>query len=418
MAAQLAITWMMIAPDMLTAIATYLPVTSIMRLSSTCATFHAVLLADARLWAVLCRRDFHLLPPSTSPRDAASWRSFYRRMFDPIVLTWGVIQGGRLRQDGAAWRNTVVPTPIDTSDLGPIKAISSAGFGMHVLTQHGHVWLWGRLDEHSPVTRGTKVPLVERAVAISSGHTCGVAITARGNAYVWVHRPSSRGLHVVQCNVDGPTLRRCRVRQIAAGWNHVAILFDDGRVKTCALADLDAVHLQPSFADADPMVALAAGHMFTAARTASGRVRFWRHIGKCPSVDTILSHAALNLDDDLFCRHISAGLNQFCVCDARTGTLTMLRVHNTLPPTAATASFSATAVHDIVHGTAHAGALLENGQVWTWGNGSSALGLGIDDENHPVRQPTRVVRGLDNRGLFVLELAGGGWQSAALAVRV
>ncbi|KAH9110338.1 hypothetical protein LEN26_013790 [Aphanomyces euteiches] len=68
----------------------------------------------------------------------------------------------------------------------------------------------------------------------------------------------------------------------------------------------------------------------------------------------------------------------------------------------------------VAHGDRHAGLLLQNGQVWTWGNGSCALGLGIDDENHPFLNPVKIVRGLAR--LFVFDIAIGGWHSAALAI--
>ncbi|CAK4071960.1 unnamed protein product [Aphanomyces euteiches] len=205
------------AREVKTAIATHLDILSLIRLASTSTAWRSSLFQDdLRLWRFLCARDFGVSATSVFP-PSTDWRSHYRKLFSPIVLTWEVIHGGRLRQEGNAWRNIATPARIQTQDLGRIKAVSCSRYGMHALTHRGSVWFWGRLDEQSSVMLGAQIPLNEACVAVSSGRNFGCAVSIHGKGYVWIHHDTQR-FKVIQLTTS------VMVRQIAAGWHHIAVL--------------------------------------------------------------------------------------------------------------------------------------------------------------------------------------------------
>ncbi|KAF0715895.1 Aste57867_3117 [Aphanomyces stellatus] len=412
--------------DVLFTIATYLKVSSVLNLSASSTYLRGIVTEDPSLWELFCVRDFRI-KTNSFPRSAAGWLQMYKNMDSPIVLTWGVNDDGRLGQPASNWGNVLSPAPIDTTAFGKIVSMSCSGFGMHALNQRGEVWFWGRLGQYSRETPGTKVPLPEPCSSVSSGRTFGCALGDSGAAYTWVVGQDARphGIHVIRCDhvpsiFGGPSTVRT-AKTIAAGWSHVAILLCDGAIKTCSIdrirsmAEIDSFHLPGT--SSDPIVHLAAGCDFTVALSASGVVYLWRTIGGPPAAGADL-HLRAEFDTqpgDVY-SHVSACLHRLSLLDAASGRFRLLDMSHRRD---ITPRWMTDRPHDqlavVTHGDWHSGALLTNGQVWTWGNGSCALGLG-NDRGSAVAEPRQIQHGLD--GLFVFDIAFGGWHSAALAFRL
>ncbi|CAK4123894.1 unnamed protein product [Aphanomyces euteiches] len=409
-----------VSPDIIASIACYLRVSSVLNLAATSKAMR-FLISDSHLWEEFCVRDFRIKAYSF-PRSAEGWLELYKNIESPVVLTWGQNRNGRLRHTG--WDDIVTPTQIDTTPFGSISAMSCSGYGMHALNQKGEVWFWGMLDDNNEETTGSKIALPEPARSISSGRTFGCALADSGAAYTWTAARSFRGIfdtRITSCTPSKPQYpwdKQAKAKSIVAGWSHVAMLLADGSIKTChidrinTILDLEPFHLSTD--PSDPIIRLAAGDHFTVALSKRGSVYLWREVGCAPA-----SSPKLDADDELDLRgqtftHVSACLHNLSLFDSTSG---LLRAFDMNRRRETTSQWMANThnIATITTGDWHAGALLTNGEVWTWGNGSCALGLGRNGQVE-VHEPERIQSGLD--GLFVFDIAFGGWHSAALAFRV
>ncbi|KDO26693.1 hypothetical protein SPRG_20493 [Saprolegnia parasitica CBS 223.65] len=387
-----------LGPDVLEVVAEYVDVRSLLQLAATARLLHTAVAASPVLWEALCVRDFRIAPQAF-PRATAHWATLYRRMHAPIVLTWGVGSNGRLGP-GAGRATVDRPRAIDTSALGKVARITCSGFGMHALTQDGRIWFWGSLNgygSHGPLP----VPLHEPCRSLSSGRTHGCARGESGAAYAWTELGSP-----VQCN----SAKDAPVVDVVAGWSHVAVLFANGAVKTSHLDDLDAMAskamVQLPLDDARA-VQVVAGEDFTAVVTDAGHVYLWRQ--------NPMDLARLNDDDGrpVVATHATACFRTLSIFNGRTNSVQCFAVTSTDLNDVTPATLASLGVCKVTHGDWHSGVLTSTGHVWTWGNGSAALGTG-DHGNREVPTPTQVTTGLEN--LFVFDIGFGGWHSAALAV--
>ncbi|ETV95172.1 hypothetical protein H310_11435 [Aphanomyces invadans] len=408
--------------DTMSVITSFLKVGSILSLGATSKTMHSIV-TGAVLWEDLCIRDFRINPHSF-PRTATGWLQLYKNMKAPIVLTWGENGNGRLRQpDQPSWGRVRSPTPIDTTDIGPIAAMACTGWGMHALNQKGDVWFWGALDEYSIQTTGSRVPLPEPCRSICGGRSYGCALGDSGAAYVWTSARNaySAAKFTVQVTNCTPTedCRHVKAKAIAAGWSHVALLLADGSIKTCHVETIHSIAQTKAFSIAsdprDPIDRLVAGCDFTVALSKRGLVYLWHEIGQPPTSESLHfdTNDKLGLHGARF-SHMSARLHHLALVDGATGRLRMFDLNRGREITS-TWMDSTREIAKVSHGDWHGGALLTNGQVWTWGNGSCALGLGTETQRQ-VDEPQQIHRGLE--GLFVFDIAFGGWHSAALAFRI
>ncbi|KAG9415244.1 hypothetical protein AC1031_008688 [Aphanomyces cochlioides] len=331
-------------------------------------------------------------------------------MESTVVLTWGQNQNGRLLQDG--WSDVLSPTPIDTTAFGTIRAISCSGFGMHALNYKGEVWFWGMLDEYTTVTNGSKIDLPERACSISSGRTFGCALSDSGAAFTWTYARKHK------LRIRGNHYAFAKAKSIVGGWSHVAVLLADGSIKTChieqvaEIADIEPFYLSTD--SSDPVVCLAAGDNFTVALSKHGCVFLWREVGSPPASNAdLVADALLDLQGQTF-THVSACLYNLSIFDSKSRLLRTFEINNRRKAKQQL-TITTESIKMLATGDWHSGALLNNGQVLTWGNGSSALDLGRND-HVAIREPQRIESGL--RDLFVFDIAFGGWHSAALAFRI
>ncbi|EQC30882.1 hypothetical protein SDRG_11363 [Saprolegnia diclina VS20] len=389
-----------LGPDVLEVVAEYMDVRSVLQLAATTRLLHTAVAASTVLWEALCVRDFRIAPQAF-PRATAQWATLYRRMHAPIVLTWGVGSNGRLGPGGG---HTTVDRPraIDTSGLGKVARITCSGFGMHALTQDGCIWFWGSFNGYGSHDR-LRVPVDEPCRSLSSGRTHGCALGDSGAAYAWTE---SRQVSVVQCNsaTDAPVV------DVVAGWSHVAVLFANGAVKTRHVNDLGTMALQAAEQlplDDDRAVQVVAGADFTAVVTDAGHVFLWRQ--------SPMHLERLNDDSGrpIVATHATACYQTLSIFNSRTNSVRSYVVTSTDLKDVTPATLASLGVCKVTHGDWHSGVLTSTGHVWTWGNGSAALGTG-NHGSRGVPTPTQVTIGLEN--LFVFDIGFGGWHSAALAV--
>ncbi|OQR84475.1 hypothetical protein ACHHYP_13333 [Achlya hypogyna] len=389
-----------LADEVLQGIALFLDVRSICSLDLTARSLHETLSVSPKLWEALCIRDFRIAPQAF-PRLTAVWSRLYRRMHAPVVLTWGQSNNGRLGHDG--YRNIDRPRVLDTTPMGKIARITCSGFGMHSLTQKGDVWFWGSLDGHVTMPM-TKIPLPEPCRSVSSGRTFGCALGDSGVAYAWSER---RGVNVVRCNVlpDGSVTP---VVAIVAGWTTVAMLHASGAITACDVRNFDRLHAMKTFVlpVPDKAIAVACGADFTAAITDCGHVYVWRGLQRqCSRLDDADGRPILTTHATAC--HQNLSVYDQASCTVRCFHIDLHQMRETTP-----AELTGKQVCKVTHGDWHSGVLTSDGAVWTWGNGSEALGTGYHAGR--VAAPTLVTQGLE--GLFVFDIGFGGWHSAALAV--
>ncbi|KAF0736778.1 hypothetical protein Ae201684P_000679 [Aphanomyces euteiches] len=238
-------------------------------------------------------------------------------------------------------------------------------------------------------TNGSKFDLPERACSISSGRTFGCALLDNGAAFTWTYARNTK-------YEFGATITHC-------GWSHVTVLLADGSIKTChieqiaKIADIEPFYLSTD--SSDPVVCLAAGDNFTVALSKHVSVFLWREVGSPRASNA-------NVIADLFSTSKDKLSRTF---------LHASTTYRFLTQTKRQMMVSTESIKMLATGDRSSGVVLKNGHVLTWGNGSSALGLGRNDQV-AIRKPQRIESGL--RDLFVFEIVFGGWHSAALAFRI
>ncbi|OQR89538.1 hypothetical protein THRCLA_22674, partial [Thraustotheca clavata] len=358
------------------------------------------------IYLIKCFND--LVAAHAFPRLIADWKHFYSKMHSPIVLTWGDSGFGRLgnkQYTGAVY----TPTIISTLPMGKIAQVSCSGFGMHALTQSGSVWFWGSLNGVKKYD-AVRIPVKEPIRTLSSGRTFGCALGDYAGAYMWHDEDRKNEIQVVKL----PT--PVQVHSLVAGWNHLVILYADQKMKSASVRQALTLERQQFFtlSSKEPIVQIAAGANFTVGVTKEGKVYLCREVGFVPSV----IHQIENADGQpVKATYATACHRNLSLYDSQKQSVQCYQVTESLitPVNPFKGDFfQHHRVCKVTHGDWHGGVLTNDGQVWTWGNGSAALGTGPHTQSQRNENYfQQVTSGLED--FFVIDLAFSGWHSAALA---
>ena len=298
------------------------------------------------------------------------------------VLAWGDNGSGQL---GNGLARTAFPLPVPVPGIPRVKAIAAGpGFsattgvgGGHslALLPDGTIRAWGAnrfgqlgdgttQDHISPVVvRDWLGNPFDQVKSISAGYSTSMALRADGTVWVWGMdmtrggHPFSEGKtslpHPVQVE-DLP-----KIKMIASGHFHMAVLSETGRVFAWGWSDGGALAQPPPWQsysavrieNIPPFIAIACGLQFTMGLDVNGIIWTWGY-------DNWGQLGRRGIGND------------------RNG-------WNSTPGVVVLQNVKA-----IAAGGYHAAALSANGGVWTWGRGDQGqLGTGADDR-YPTNWPT------------------------------
>ncbi|KAJ3033791.1 hypothetical protein HDV00_005832 [Rhizophlyctis rosea] len=308
------------------------------------------------LWKHKACVDYRL--PSNLTNRTTEWKKICKGLVRPVLLTWGETQQNRLGRSYSEHPSTKPGVVTGPWGAG-IVSIACAG--------------WDEIYGYQEVDRPSykvNIPDGHNGLTIGAGHRSKMALTTDGTLYYWDENvvSESDGVGVVECFMAATPVGERLVR-ITATENIIAALTASGNVYTTR--DIQSPNWQ--------LESVLSGSQPTLITGSMSNLMGYTAPGQCTIINT----------------H---------------------RMEDVTPPTLRQAESSPTSpVVQVVAGDWHFGALRADGTVWTWGEaGAGARGDG--QRYGSVHTPTKIVEGFE--GLFVFQLAMGGWHSAALAVIV
>ncbi|KAJ3300733.1 hypothetical protein HK104_006031 [Borealophlyctis nickersoniae] len=422
--------------ELLLQIATHIPRTSLPALFRSYRSLSS-LSHDPALWSHRARTDFNF---STSATLTISWRTIYKRLMNPLLLTWGEWTDGRLGRTpprgcgnphAGDWH--AIPGVVKGANGLKVVKVGCCGWGVVVVDLQGRVWVFGRVRNEEmwsarkvelqvPEGKRVKEMVCGRGFVLclaDDGEFLEFDILRIGNKYRnQKHRSSLLGKIYSFSSVKNPPAliplpSTPPVTQLFACWDHGLALTSISTMYTWAAhtqlspSDIRAVTLLNT-----RITCIAATSRLGAALTSSGEVYTWSLTGEDP-IHRL--HEGLTHPDNT---HISGSMDYLTTVTS-TGAVrvyNMQRNTDMTPLSLRQPSTSSSPVVQVVSGDYHHGLLRYDGSLETWGEASAgARGDGVK-RGYAEKEPKKVVKGLE--GLILVKVAMGGWHSAALAIAV
>ena len=338
------------------------------------------------------------------------------------VWTWGNNLDGQLGHNNTT--TMYVPTKITYEVFfnETIIAVSAGELYSMALDSNGDVWTWGngsggRLGHNNTTRRNVPTRITNVAfsnshiIAISAGVAHSMALDNNGNVWTWGWGEHGQLGHGGTSNRLVPTMitptafSDVRIIAISAGRSHSMVLDSNGDVWIWGSGDngqlghgdtedrLVPTRIKHSDFASVNIIAISAGEIYSMALDAGGNVWTWgnggwRSLGHGDTenrlVPTRITHTAISNANIIA---ISASWRHSIALDAQGnvwtwgygqwGSLGHGDTGDRLVPTRITHTvFYNATITAISAGGDHSIALDSNGNVWTWGHGSSRLGHG------------------------------------------
>ncbi|CAE7237272.1 UVR8 [Symbiodinium sp. CCMP2592] len=324
-------------------------------------------------------------------------------------------QLGQLGTGGTVGQHAFVHVAVD----GKIKAVAAGGVHTAAITESGELWTWGnswcgQLGV-SPVTSGFHVPVKvsvngQKIVAVAAGEVHTAAITDSGELWTWgPKKPDDMCPGVASVNGHVPVIVNASDQQIvavAAGRRHIVAITDSGELWTwgrngdgqLGVGDTVDRHAPVKVnVDGQKIVAVAAGHLHTAAITDSGELWGWgrNDYGQLGIGDKQDRHAPVkvNVDGQKIVAVAARGRHSAAITEA--GDLWTWGRPAECPDVDSTIRYVPVKVSlpnrrkivAVAMGLRHIAAITHSGELWTWGcNFQGELGVGDTANRHsPVK---------------------------------
>lgn len=204
---------------------------------------------------------------------------------DGAIYAWGLGSSGQLGHGTNAGRST--PTAVDMTDvLAGKRVVNVVAGGSHTvaLTSDGQLYAWGsngsgQLGNNSttsspkPVAVDTSGVLAgKKIVAVDAGYLHTLALASDGTVYTWganadgqLGIASTEGSPVPVAVSTSGVLSGKRVRTIATGYYHNAVLASDGKVYTWGRNSSGQLGVGPSTPyESSPVAVIASGALLNA----------------------------------------------------------------------------------------------------------------------------------------------------------
>lgn len=363
------------------------------------------------------------------------------------VLTWGANFSGQLGDGSTIERST----PVQVQGLpGPV--VSIAGGGAHSLAATaGGVWAWGdntsgqlgndSFEDSSKPVQVVGLPAGDRVDQVAAGASHSLALTQSGEVWAWgwngwgqLGPGVSADFDSTAVQIEGlPPTKTDPVVAIAAGQtgNHNLAVTKSGEVWAWGFGvfgQLGPNHpfgFSPSpvrvpIPSNEPVVAVAAGALFSLALTEDGHVWAWGQntsgqLGDgsnvfdsaTPVQVTALSDVIAIAAGGFYGLALTKGGEVWGWGANGSGQLGNGSTENSSTPVR---TEGLTDVVAIAAGGSHSLSLTESGEVWAWGaNGEGQLGDGSTENSST---PVEVLIPTDDA---VTAIAGGGFHSLAIS---
>eukprot|EP00439_Symbiodinium_sp_Y106_P083791 s477_g24.t1 len=327
----------------------------------------------------------------------------------------GYNQHGQLGTGGTVEQHAFVHVAVDGKK---IMAVAAGGVHTAAITESGELWTWGNnwcgqvgvvlpMELHVPVkvsVNGQKI------VAVAAGEVHTAAITDSGELWTWgpnkpgdvcIGGASVSGHVPVNVNVnDQPIVA------VAAGRRHIVAITDSGELWTWGqngdgqLGVGDTAHRHAPVkvsVNGQKIVAVAAGHLHTAAITDSGELWTWGYNGhgQLGVGDTQERHAPVkvSMNGQKIVAVAARGRHSAAITEA--GDLWTWGRPAECPDVDSTTHYFPVKVSvptglkivAVAIGLRHIAAITHSGELWTWGcNFQGELGVGDTANRHsPVK---------------------------------